>query len=301
MIKFKLICRWLRYNVVLRLLSFLPSPIAYQAVRMIGLFDSFVNGKDRLAYVQGLANAFPALSSAELDNCWQAHRVMMAREQLDVLFIPKISSLNCERLITLHGLEVLQEAQQEGRGVVLAMGHYGRPIMLSTQLAVYGSKIGMLSQTIDERNPHLNPVERSYLARKMKIVTEAAGGRWLMLDDSMRPLYEGVKSGETIILMFDLHEPKPTNRLEVPFCNGVMGLPRGIERVAAATGARVVYGVAKDDGRKVVVELRKLPQDPHQALVAAVKELEKDVKTAPWQWWQWPLFDHAWSSSLKDG
>ncbi len=215
-------------------------------------------------------------------------------------FYPKYPNQIVSVLLTCRDWTCSWRPQQEGKGVVLAMGHYGRPIMLSTQLGVLGCKIGMLTQTIDERNPNLNAVERSYLARKMRIVMDAAGGRWLMLDDSMRLLYSGLKSGETIIMMYDLHEANPSSMLELPFCGGTMRLPRGVERVAERTGARVIYGIARDKGRRVEAELRKLPQNPQQALIAAVKELEKDVQAAPWQWWQWPLYDHAWAPPQKD-
>ncbi len=300
MIKFKMVLRWLRYNIVIRLLSFLPFPFAFQVVRIVGFIDSFVNAKDRIIYRQGIAKAFPALSSAELDSYWQKHCVMMAREQLDVFFLPRLSTVNHEQFIELQGFDVLQEAKREGKGIIMAMGHYGRPIMLCASLGASGSKTGMLTQTIDERNPHLNSVERSYLAKKMKNVVAASGGRWVMLDDSLRSMYAGLKTGETITILFDLHEPNPTNRLEAPFCGGTLGLPCGIVRIAERTGARIVYGVARDIGRRVGVELRSLPENPHEAFVAAVKELEKDVKAAPWQWWQWRMIDHIWTPPQKE-
>jgi len=301
MIRCKLICQWLRYNVLLRLLSFLPRFLAYQAVKIIGLYDSLVHTKKRSLYLQGIAKAFPALSSSELDHCWKMHCKMMAREQLDVFFLPKISSSNCERIFNFKCSSVLQEAQKDSQGVILAMGHYGRPIMLSTCLGLSGFKIGMLTQTIDERNSHLDSVERAYLAEKMENTIGASGGRWLMIGDSRRALYKALMDGETIIMMFDLYEPNSANRLAAPFLNGELAIPYGIERIASKAGARIVYGVARDKGPGVEVELCRLPDDPQDALLAAVKELEKDVTTAPWQWWQWLILGRVWTSPRREG
>ncbi len=153
----------------------------------------------------------------------------------------------------------------------------------------------MVTQIIDERNPGLNSVERGYLAFKMKQTTDASKGRWIMLGDSIRPLYSGLKAGETIIILFDLHENRQKNILEVPFLGGKLTLPRGIERISRKTGARVIYGAASDAGRKVTVNLRSLPADPSEVLLSAVAELEKDITNCPSQWWQWGLIDHIWT------
>lgn len=292
--KRKLLLRWIRYHVLFRSLAFLPALAGYRIARTTGYFDSLLAVDSCLAYQHGLGKIFPHLSKKELGKLWQVHCEMMAREILDIFRLLKITSANCERIMDQQGLSVLTEAQHDGQGVILAMGHYGRPTMLSTSLGLAGEKVGMLTQTIDERNPALSSVERGYLAFKMQNTTRTAGGRWVMLGDSLRSLYSGLNAGEIIIILFDLHEANSSKILQVPFLGGKLQLPRGIERIAIKTGARIVYGVSKDKGRRVSVELRALPKDPHEALLAAVAELEKDVAEAPWQWWQWGMLDHIW-------
>ena len=294
--KAKLFLRWIRYYVLFRPLAFFPAVIAYRIAKIIGYFDSRINADNRNAYQRGLGTVFPDLSTEKREEYWLNHCEMMSREILDIFRLSKITAKNCHQIINIQGLEVLKQAQQGGRGVILAMGHFGRPTMLSTGLGVSGEQIGMVTQIIDERNPGLSSVERGYLAFKMKQTTAASKGRWVMLGDSIRPLYSGLKAGETIIILFDLYEAQQKNILEAPFLGGKLSLPRGIERISRKTGARVIYGAAKGPGRKVTVELRSLPEDPCEALLAAVAELEKDITSSPSQWWQWGLIDHIWTS-----
>ncbi len=292
--KVKLFFRWIRYNVLFRSMAFLPAVIAYPIAKIIGYFDSRINADGRRVYQQGLGRAFPDLSTKECDNYWQKYCEMMSREILDTFLLSKITAENCHQTIDIQGLDVLSQAQQGGRGVILAMAHFGRPTMLSTGLGVSGQKVGMVTQIIDERNPVLSSVERVYLAFKMKQTIHASRGRWIVLGGSMRSLYSGLKAGETIIILFDLYEARQKNVLESPFLGGKLALPRGIERISRKTGAKIIYGTAKDKGRQVVVKLRSLSEDPRGALSMAVAELEKDIIDAPWQWWQWGMLNSTW-------
>ena len=293
--KVKLLLRWVRYHVLFRFLALFPAVIAYRLAKYVGYFDSRMNADACNAYQQGIAKVFPDLPQKQRHNCWQSHCEMMSREILDIFRLSKITSKNCHRIINIQGIDVLKQAQQGGRGVILAMAHFGRPTMLSTGLGVSGHNIGMVTQIIDERNPGLNSVERGYLAFKMKQTTDASKGRWIMLGDSIRPLYSGLKAGETIIILFDLHENRQKNILEAPFLGGKLTLPRGIERISRKTGAQVIYGAASDAGRKVTVNLRSLSEDPSEVLLSAVAELEKDITNCPSQWWQWGLINHIWT------
>ena len=49
------------------------------------------------------------------------------------------------------------------------------------------------------------------------------------------------------------------------------------------------------------MKLRSLSENPHEALSMAVAELEKDIINAPWQWWQWGMFNHSWSPAATTG
>lgn len=286
--------RWLRYFVAFRGLSLLPERIAYWFASRLGDWDSRQENDWAAAFSRGLRLAFPLQTESFIAGSVQAHFRMMAREVLDVFYLPRRRVAHLGSVFFPSGFEILKRPEMDGRGTIIAMAHYGRPIMLSTALGLSGYRIGMLSQAVDERNTALNQVEQRYLQYKMRHTVAQAGGSWITTMGSMRRLYEALNRGETIIIMLDVFEPDPAKRFQAPFLGGILEIPTGIIRVAKKTGARLVYGVARELGRTVAPELRPLPDDPEAALAVAVRELEKDVLEAPWQWWQWRQFEHVW-------
>jgi KDO2-lipid IV(A) lauroyltransferase len=286
--------RWFRYFVVFRGLSWLPERAAYRLANCVGDFDRRRQSGHAEAVAAGLRLAFPTQSDALIADLVQANFRMLAREVLDVFYLSRRSASDLGKVFFPSGFEVLERAGQERRGTIIAMAHYGRPIMLSTALGLAGFRVGMLSQAVDERNPDLDAVEQSYLQFKMRHTVAQAGGPWITTRDNLRSLYEALAQGEILIIMLDVAEPDPAKCFEAPFLGGTLAVPNGILRIAQKTGARLVYGVARDRDRAVAAELRPLPEAPDAALTAAIRHLEGDVLAAPWQWWQWYHLKHVW-------
>lgn len=290
------LARLLRYYGLLRPLAALPLPLAYRAAGLIGRCDAYCNAPARAAVRKGLVQAFPRRPATELDDWTRRYFQMLAREQLDTFTMPVRTPANSERLLRLRAgsLELLREAR--GRGVIIAMAHYGRINLLLLALALAGERLGMLTMTIDERNRELNPVDRAYLYRKNRTLLAFIRGSWITLGDDLRALYRALGRGETLVLLFDAHTPeRRQQRRTVPFLDGELRIPAGIARLARYTGAKVVYGVAHQHGWRVEAELRPLPDDPDAALRAAVTELERDVYHAPWLWWHWNILELIWT------
>ncbi len=301
--------KWLRYNGLFKPLSYLPFAWAYRGAGLIGRYDHRYNRAVHTVIATGLLRAFPELRSdrALLEDWLARYFAMMARETMDVFCMPKLSRANGGQLVRLRdgSLDVLHAAKRNGRGAILVMSHFSRLNMLLLGLALAGETLGMLTIRIDERNPYLDRIERAYINNKVKTLLGFIGGRWVTLGDNLRSLYEGLKQGETIVILLDAYTPDaygPTqSRLRAPFLGGALEISRGIERLAEKTGAAMVYGVAKERGRTIEAELRALPDNPRQALCEAVAQLEKDIYETPWQWWQWNILDYIWSPPEPEG
>ncbi len=292
------LARRLRYYGLFRPLAALPLPLAYGTAGLIGRCDAYRNAPARAAVHKGLVQAFPRRSVAELDDWTRRYFQMLAREQLDTFTMPARTPANSERLLGLRpgSLDVLRGARGGGRGVIIAMAHYGRINLLLLALALAGERLGMLTMVIDPRNRELDPVDRAYLYRKNRTLLGFIRGSWITLGDDLRALYRALARGETLVLLFDAHTPeRRQQRWTVPFLDGELRIPAGIARLARHTGARVVYGVAHQHDWRVEAELRPLPDDPDAALRAAVAELERDVYRAPWLWWHWNILELIWT------
>lgn len=287
--------RWLRYFCFFRLISFLPRFLAYRLATYMGKRDFRRDPEWAKLLTAGLKLAYPELPEADISCHVKANFQLLARETCDVFRFSRMSRSDFGRGIAPVGFELLREAQAAGKGVIILMGHYGRPMMLSTALGLSGYKIGMLSQAVDERNPGLNPVERQYLQYKMKEALSRSGGSWVTTKDPLRALYRLLQAGETIIIMQDVAQLDREKGISVPFLGGTLTIPKGSLRLAQQTGAKLLYGVAKELDSAICVELRDLPADKTMAVQVAAKELEKDVRDAPWQWWQWYHLHQVWN------
>ena len=290
---------WLRYYAVFQNLARLPLPLAYRAASRIGQLDYQRQPAARQYIETGMQQILPAhlAGPAQREQYIQAYFGMMARELLDTFVMVRMRPQR-QHLLTLAAgsLDVLHAARRGGRGVIIAMNHYSRINMLLLALALAGERLGMLTMVTDERNRDLDPVSRRYLQFKIGTLVHFIQGRWITLADDMRVLYQALAQGETIVLLLDSHTPdRVQKKLHAPFFEGSLSVARGVARLAEKTGAGIVYGVPHENGWRINAELRSLPEDPYQAVEAAVGELQRDIIRAPWAWWNWNTWQSIWT------
>ncbi len=286
----------IHYRLIYPGLLNLPFPLAYKLVSRLKnpLFEETPEVIN--AYSAGLMARFPELreESGMLDKLVAAHSNLRSRDDLDSLALPKFNRENSADVFQFSGIETFLNLKQQGKGVIVVMAHYGRPLIFSRALSLVGGLHGMLTQTLDSAHVQLDREEFLFRSRRMRNLIGVAGGDWFTLHSNMRPLYNALQSGKWVIIMCDLFDPNPKTRLEIPFLGGRFLAESGIARLAKKTGALLAYGVGKEHDGSVLAELKPLPEDPEAAVAAAFAELEKDIFVHPWQWWQWNTLGHAW-------
>lgn len=294
--------KFVRYRLIYPALLKLPFLLAYRLVSRLKnpLFEDAPEIQQ--VYLQGMQSILPDLRGNPdlLAKMLTAHAAMRSRDDLDGLALPKFKRDNISEIIQFSGMEAISHLKNQGRGVIIVMSHYGRPLLFSCALALAGVRHGMLTQTLDSEHAQLDSEEFNFRSKRMRNLLSVAGDDWFTLHSSMRPLYEALQNGKWVIIMCDLFEANPKSRMEVPFLGGRYLAANGIVRLAKKTGALLVYGVGKEQGRNVQAELRPLPEDPEDAMAAAFLELEKDVLEHPWQWWHWHTLEHAWVAGKID-
>lgn len=280
----------LRLRWLFPVLARLPMPLAYRLAGAVGRLDA----RRQPELAASLCAAVDRVLPGQVRGGVEDYFAMLAMETLDACFLPRMTAANVRDWVRLEGVEHLEAAQGEGRGVILVMAHYGRLILTMVAIALSGHPLGMLTMAVDESNPGLDPDERRFLARKVGNVRRLLGGRWVSLGGPLRDLYRGLEAGEAITILLDAYMPSFGTRIGVPFMGGSLLVPQGVERLARKTGARMVYGVAVTEGHRVRASLRPLPDGAEAGLRAAVAELERDVRAHPWHWWQWNILDLVW-------
>jgi len=291
--------RDLRLDIAYPLLAHLGCRLAWRASAWLGAWPKPQQETMRTAMMQGLTTIKPEIANdpERIRQISDQHLAMYARETMDIFCLYQKPRAYIEKHIQLQGLEHLHHAQAQGRGVILVLNHYSRLNLLLIRLAHENIRLSMLTMAIDQRNPHIPPPLRRFLHTKVHRLLDIIQGEWLSLGDSLRPMYKSLKQGNIWVILADAYTPTlaDDDAVEYPFMGGRLRVSRGIERIARATGARLVYGVTREQSPdQLIGELRPLPEDPAQAHAAVFTELERDIATSPWQWWQWNIAEHLW-------
>ncbi len=287
--------KWLRFKLLFPALAYLPRGIGYRIADLIGRRDACRHLTQR-AVKLGMEELYPDLRTdrARGDEYLLRHFQMLARDTLDCFLMPRFTAKNTAGLIKVRNIEILSAARSAGRGVIMIISHYGRFFMLGPGLKFAGEEFGMLTTMIDERHPTYDAVDRWYMAKKLHNTQIFSGGTWITTADDPRKVYRCLKAGEIILFALDGNETISNNRISFPFAGGTISLPEGLVRIAAATGCKLVYAASQDQAWGVEITIHPLPDEPTEALAAAVALLERDMRMTPWHWWLWAGLGSFW-------
>lgn len=289
--------KWLRFRLLFPALAKLPFGLAYRLASRIGSWDAR-HAASRAGVEQGMLTIHPELANdrVHLETLVDHYYRMMARDTLDCLMFPRYTPAIARELLPVANIEILSEAKQAGKGVILVVGHFGRTFMFMPGLSFAGHEVGLLHTPVDERNPYIDAIERRYFQTKLRNGRLFSRSTWVTTADSQRNIYRSLAAGEVFTIAFDGTESASRARVEFPFLGGTLALPDGVARIAAKTGAKLVYATAFDHGPGVEIIIHRLPDDPFAAISEAVRLLENDVIAYPWQWWQWAAHGALWRS-----
>lgn len=284
-----------RLDLAFPWLARLPGSLPWWLAPLVGHLDTAAAEGARHALVTAFGRVFPQSSPQQRHEWAERHLAMQARETLDACAFPRLHAQRGMR-ITLEGEAHYRAALARGRGVILVLAHYGRLLTAPVALAARGHRLSMVTMPVLD-NPDLPPAMRRFLTKKVAAFGRIIGGEWISTDRPLLPVRRNLARGGAWIILADAWSPTFARLRAHPFLGGSLSLPTGIERLAAATGAALIYGATYEESpRHLHVQLRALPENPAEALGAAVAQLETDVRERPWDWWHWGLLEYIWHS-----
>jgi len=282
-----------------RIISMMPIPLAYRLAGMIGNLDHFFH----TAYLQATRNGLVylrtgkfRLSDREIEDFTRRHARMMAREVVDSWMVSGRNMNVLGRISSLSGAGLVRQKLDQGKGLLILVCHYSRLNMVACTLGREGISTSIITQCVDRRNRYLDWVDRYYLSGKLERYQQVTKGTLVTLEDNLRPVYKALFNNEPVILLMDAFHPKFIRFNEYPFLGGKIRLPAGALRLAEKTGAPMVYGVARENGWKIEVDVKSLPGSFEEAHREAALKLEQDVLARPWEWWQWCNIRDVWKA-----
>lgn len=279
-------------------IAWLPEKIAYALASLIGLYDWRFKHAERFA-IESAIHSVPVFRDKDVTLWSRRYYQMMARDTLDCFRMPNFTPGNTNNLIRVNNAEVLATAKSAGKGVIMIISHFGRFFMLGPGLKLSGLEFGMLTTVVDERNPYYDHIGRWYINTKLRNTQAFSRGTWTTTGDDPRRIYRALKEGEIILIALDGIESNSNSRISFPFLGGILSLPEGIVRIAAKTGAKLVYAATVEHGHGVEINIYDLPDNPQEAMGVAVGIFERDIIANPWHWWQWLALGALWQKEKE--
>ncbi len=259
-------------------LRFTPLPVARALGRgYAGLLDLAVPRLRRVA-MRNLGLAMPEKSESERRRIADGAFDSIGRLLAYFAKLPDIKRDGLSRWIRFEGYEHFEEAQRQGRGVLLATGHLGNWELSAVAHALHGDSMHVVARPLD------NPWIDGLVERRRTV----SGNRVIEKRDAARAILKALAANEAVGILIDqnasLDEGVFVDFFGLPACAGT-----AFTRIAARTGAAVVPGFAlwsQEERRYVLryyprVEITGVAEEDTARLH---KRLEEIIRQYPDQW-----------------
>jgi len=188
---------------------------------------------------------------------------IMAKNQLEVLLFKSLNKKRSELMITVEGLEKIDDALSRGHGVILLIAHFGANKLVMPALGYRGYKINQVAGNPTEWTRILGK-ELSAFSKKifeMEFENEQyLPAKFIYVFKSMKPIFKSLKDNEIVCIAID--GGGGTKKEEINFLGRKAMVSAGPFRIAERTESPVLPAFVvrqHDDTHLLIIE------DPIQA------------------------------------
>jgi KDO2-lipid IV(A) lauroyltransferase len=271
-------------RVVLTPLGWLPRALAVAAGRGMGRIAYAFGGRLRRAGTRNLELAFPEMNALERERLLRGCFANLGRLLGEFSQFARATPESVSRIIECEGLEHLEAAEAEGRGVILFTGHIGAWELTSFALSALGHRVNFLARRID------NPL----VERMIERTRTRFGNRSIDKRAAARPMLRTLGAGGTLGILVDLNT-HPHEGVFVDYFGIPASTTTSLATLALRTDATVLPIFAPWDEERGRFLLRIDPpvritktgeqEEDVRALTAEVTAvIEKYVRRYPEQW-----------------
>ena len=275
----------LAYYLVLPLLygiSLLPFPLLYLLSDGVFLLLFHVIGYRRVVVRTNLHNSFPEKSATELARIEHAFYRWFCDLTLETVKTLTISPKAVLRHVHVEGEQVLRKYHEQGRSIVLVMGHWGNWELAGARFSQMGLH-------------HLNVIYHPLHSKKFNALIKHMRTR---LGNGLYPMAETMKCmlrdrGKMTCTAFIADQtPPPERAYWTTFLNQDTPVFWGTEKIAAKLGYPIVYvGIDRPRRGQYLMRFEELVPNPADLPDGAISEahtrrLEQDIRRRPeiWLW-----------------
>jgi lauroyl/myristoyl acyltransferase len=293
---------WLKYHILLPLLSLLPQAWAYRLASFSARFVTEQHLADTGVIKQQMQTVFKDKQPAEIDQAANYFLGLIEREALDTFFFRTLqTTAQVDGFIHLENFDVVLKARAKGQRVIISSGHFGRFWMAGVGMHAHGVTVGTITRDGGDFNEHGLPnQEYQYRLKKLRWLRERFGGPFLVEGDLIRPIYRALDE-HVMALFIDVPYLDDKNGcISLPFLGRMGRFPLGAARIAKKSNALIVpfYVYESRAGLRArfyepIAAQQLTEAEIMQQLVAL---LEAQILAYPEQWWLWQALPLLWQN-----
>ena len=282
-------------------LPFLMFPrVLYGMAKFMALVRSRLGyvgrGKSRKSYLAHMARALPQLDRKQLVELLKAFWFVHQSNFIELFYLPTLSPKNVDQKVEFEGLEILEKARQEGKGVVLAVHYFGNERVLHLALGMKGYPVHVLSSRY---------AESPLIVRHLRLSMAERYARVHFPEEGPQPLLRALRSGE--IVQYSPPALGDVDAVHLDFLNHPVEFSTTPERMAHITDAVLttawVHRLPGGRFRIVIDEPMQTPVPPNRVewTRALAARMERYIRKHPQEfYWMWLLIQSEETVPLKE-
>jgi KDO2-lipid IV(A) lauroyltransferase len=264
--------------VALKTLEWAPTALAYGIARIYARLLDGALPRLRQVACRNLSLALPELGAARHREIVDGVFRSIARVLVAFAKFPAIRRQNVTGWIRCEGLEYVEQALQQGRGVLFATAHLGNWELSAYAYALLAAPMQVVVRPLD------NPPIDALVERRRAL----SGNRTIGKREYARAILKALAANQAVGILVDQNSAADAgvfvDFFGVKACAGV-----GFAKLAARSGAAVIPGFAvwEESEKRYVLRFRPpvpMTGDAARDTQAVQSELEQAIREHPEQW-----------------
>jgi KDO2-lipid IV(A) lauroyltransferase len=233
---------------------------------------AFLLGLRRRVALEGLKRAFPSLSPAESRKLARAAYAQLGKSLAELWLVRRLADADLEKMVRFEGWDRYEQARAAGRGVVVAVAHFGNWELLGRACARRGVPLTAITRRL-----------RGRLNRPILAARREGGMRELPDKGSTQDALALLRRGETLAVVVD-QNMRPRRGIFVDFFGEAACTTPAAAVLSLRAGAPLIaaFPVRQPDGTHVVQVEGPFTTDRrgHEAVADLTEKITKAVERA---------------------
>ena len=276
--------QYIEYQILMGigfLIRGLPRSVILRLGRLVGDFIYYCVPVRKKITLDHLEQAFPEKSSKEIRKIARGTYQNLGMNVLEHLRIPTLSSEDIRGIVELADEDILVQALERERGVIIVGGHFGNWEYSSSAVSANGYRFGVVVAEISNK----------YLNKKINEHREATGGE-MITKGSAKAVVRILKENGSVGMLIDQNQKR--GGTFVDFFGRQCSTVKGPAVLALKTGASLLFfaSLRQPDGTiKAILEPVEVDYDVgpteeniHNITQHCTSRLEHYTRLYPDQW-----------------